>query len=89
MSVGVVGFVINVVVVVGVAVVGVGSAASCVGDMVQRHGSGGDGVRGLKVERERELRDCESSEKNIYIYIYIYIIFSSQLQCTSIDKCTL
>ena len=87
MSVGVVGFVINVVVVVGVAVVGAGFAASCVGDMVQRRGSGGGGVRGLKVERERELRDCESSEKNIYIYIYI--IFSSQLQCTSIDKCTL
>ena len=34
MSVGVVGFVINVVVVVGVAVVRAGSAASCVGDVV-------------------------------------------------------
>ena len=34
MSVGVVGFVINVVVVVGVAVVSAGSAASCVGDVV-------------------------------------------------------
>ena len=37
MSVGVVGFVINVVV-VGVAVVGARSAASCVGDMGQRCG---------------------------------------------------
>ena len=36
MSVGMVGFVTDVV--VGVAVVGAGSAASCVGDVGQRHG---------------------------------------------------
>ena len=49
MSVGMVGFVANVV--VGVAMVGAGSAASCVGDVGQRRGSGGGGMRGLKVEK--------------------------------------
>ena len=71
MSVGVVGFVINVVVevvVVGVVVVGAGSMVSCVGDVVRQHGLGDGSIRGLKVERE--LRDCESFEKNIYIYYY-------------------
>ena len=66
MSVGMVGFVTDVVVsVVGVAMVGAGSMVSCVSDVGRRHGSGGGGVRGLKVkrERERELRDCNSSEK--------------------------
>ena len=51
MSVGMVGFVIDVV--VGVALVEVGFAASCVGDVDRRHESEGGGVRGLKVERER------------------------------------
>ena len=50
-SVGMVGFVTDVV--VGVAVVGAGSAASCVGDVGRRCGLGGGGMRGLKVERER------------------------------------
>ena len=70
MSVGMVGFVTDVVVrVVGVAMVGAGSLASCVDDVGRRHGSGGGAMRGLKVERERErerereLRDCKSSEK--------------------------
>ena len=49
MSVGMVGFVTDVV--VGVAVDGAGSAASCVGDVGRQRGSGGDGVRGLKVEK--------------------------------------
>ena len=49
MSVGMVGFVTDVV--VGVAVVGARSAASCVGDVGQRRGSGGGGMRGLKVEK--------------------------------------
>ena len=49
MSVGMVGFVTNVV--VGVAVVGAGSAASCVGNVGQWRGSGGGGMRGLKVEK--------------------------------------
>ena len=49
MSVGMVGFVTDVV--VGVAVVGAGSAASCVGDVGRRRGSGGGSMRGLKVER--------------------------------------
>ena len=65
-SVGMVGFVSNVVVVlvlvVEVAVVRAGSVAAWVDNV----GQGGGGVRGLKVEREREreLRDCESFEKN-------------------------
>ena len=60
MSVGMVGFVTDVVVrVVGVAMVGAGSLASCVDDVGRRHGSGGGGMRGLKVERERE-RERES-----------------------------
>ena len=49
MSVGMVGFVIDVV--VGVALVEVGFAASCVGDVDRQHESEGGGVRGLKVER--------------------------------------
>ena len=49
MSVGMVGFVTDVV--VGIAVVGAGSAASCVGDVGWRRGLGGSGMRGLKVER--------------------------------------
>ena len=44
-----VGFVTDVV--VGVAMVGAGSAAPCVCDVGQRCGSGGGGVRGLKVEK--------------------------------------
>ena len=47
MSVGMVRFMTK----VGVAVVGVGSAASCVGDVGWRRGLGGSGMRGLKVER--------------------------------------
>ena len=54
MSVGMVGFVTDVVVgVVGVVVVGARSMASCVGDVGRHRGSGGDSVKGLKVERER------------------------------------
>ena len=53
MSVGMVGFVTDVVavvvvVVVGVAVAGSGTVATCVGVV----GQGGGDVRGLKVERE-------------------------------------
>ena len=49
MSVGMVGFVTDVVVVVvvGVAVAGAGTTTTCVGDV----GQGGGDVRGLKVER--------------------------------------
>ena len=59
MSVGIVGFVIDVVVVVvvEVAVVGAGSMAACVGGV----GYGGDSMKDQKFERERELRYCESS----------------------------
>ena len=54
-------------------------------------------MRGLKVERERELRDYESSEKKrrrkkyilIGLGIKIIIIFSFLLQCTSIFRCAL
>ena len=49
MSVGMIGFVTDVV--VGVAVVGVGSAASCVCNVGWWHGLGGSGMRGLKVEK--------------------------------------
>ena len=49
MSVGMVGFVTDVV--VGVAVIGAGSATSCVCDVGRQCGLGGGGVRGLKVEK--------------------------------------
>ena len=49
-SVGMVGFVTNVVVVVGVAVVRARSVVAWVDNV----GQGGGGVRGLKVEREKE-----------------------------------
>ena len=56
MSVGMVGFVTDVVVgVVGVAVVGAGSVVTCFNSV----GQGGGDVKGLKVEREREKERVE------------------------------